>query len=215
MIRHTIGMGFIYVGILFDFLGVLGLLRLPDVYNRLQAATKCVTFGSAGLLFGVFVLKGFTGFGFKVLLAIAFIFLTSPIAAHAAGSPSARKALSTSTKPTTSSKRRVAMMLPKLREIKEALTSFFSPPYTTKYPAGPAAAFPSYRGLPKYDKDNCVGCGTCAQVCPSLAIQVLRLLHPVRPVPGEVHHGQGHRQHERLFAVAGGRRRPRGVRTGR
>lgn len=63
------------------------------------------------------------------------------------------------------------MLLPKLREIKEALTSFFSPPYTTKYPAGPAATFPSYRGFPKYDKDHCVGCGTCAQVCPSLAIQ--------------------------------------------
>ena len=63
------------------------------------------------------------------------------------------------------------MPLPKLREIKEALTSFFSAPYTTKYPAGPAASFPSYRGFPKYDKDNCVGCGTCAQVCPSLAIE--------------------------------------------
>lgn len=63
------------------------------------------------------------------------------------------------------------MPLPKLREIREALTSFFSPPYTTKYPAGPAASFPSYRGFPKYDKDQCVGCGTCAQVCPSLAIQ--------------------------------------------
>jgi hydrogenase-4 component H len=64
------------------------------------------------------------------------------------------------------------MPLPKLREIKEALTSFFSAPYTTKYPGGPAASFPSYRGLPKYDKDQCVGCGTCAQVCPSLAIQL-------------------------------------------
>jgi multicomponent Na+:H+ antiporter subunit G len=83
MIRHTVGMAFICLGIVFDFLGVLGLLRLPDVYNRLQAATKCVTFGSAGLLFGVFILKGFSSFGFKVLLGIAFIFLTSPIAAHA------------------------------------------------------------------------------------------------------------------------------------
>ena len=83
MIRHSVGMAFIWLGIAFDFLGVLGLLRLPDVYTRLQAATKCVTFGSAGLLFGVFILKGFTSFGFKVLLGIAFIFLTSPIAAHA------------------------------------------------------------------------------------------------------------------------------------
>jgi multicomponent Na+:H+ antiporter subunit G len=76
-------MAFIWMGIVFDFLGVLGLVRLPDVYNRLQAATKCVTFGSAGLLFGVFILKGFSSFGFKVLLGIAFIFLTSPVAAHA------------------------------------------------------------------------------------------------------------------------------------
>ncbi len=83
MIRHQIGMAFIYVGIAFDFLGVLGLVRLPDVYNRLQAGTKCVTFGTAGLLFGIFVLQGFTSFGFKALLGIAFVFLTSPVAAHA------------------------------------------------------------------------------------------------------------------------------------
>lgn len=83
MIRQTIGMAFIWVGIAFDFLGVLGLVRLPDVYSRLQAATKCVTFGTAGLLFGVFVLKGFSSFGFKALLGIAFIFFTSPTAAHA------------------------------------------------------------------------------------------------------------------------------------
>ena len=81
MIRHTIGMVFIWVGIAFDFLGVLGLIRLPDVYTRLQAATKCVTFGTAGLLFGTFIIKGFTSFGFKALLGIAFVFFTSPVAA--------------------------------------------------------------------------------------------------------------------------------------
>ncbi|RPI03280.1 MAG: monovalent cation/H(+) antiporter subunit G [Calditrichaeota bacterium] len=83
MIREIVGMVFISIGILFDFLGVLGLVRLPDVYNRLQAATKCVTFGSAGILFGIFIIQGFTSFGFKALLGIVFIFLTSPVAAHA------------------------------------------------------------------------------------------------------------------------------------
>ncbi len=82
-IVDTIGMIFIYIGIAFDFFGVLGLVRLPDVYNRLQAATKCVTFGSAGILFGVFLIQGFTSFGFKALLGIIFIFLASPVAAHA------------------------------------------------------------------------------------------------------------------------------------
>ena len=74
---------FIIGGIMFDFFGVLGLVRLPDVYNRLQAATKCVTFGSAGVLFGVFLLSGFSGLGVRALLGIVFIFLTSPVAAHA------------------------------------------------------------------------------------------------------------------------------------
>ncbi|HNR67412.1 MAG TPA: monovalent cation/H(+) antiporter subunit G [bacterium] len=82
MIRETIGLILIFVGTAFDFLGVLGLVRLPDVYNRLQAATKCVTFGSAGILCGVFILQGFNTFGFKALLGIAFIFMASPVAAH-------------------------------------------------------------------------------------------------------------------------------------
>jgi multicomponent Na+:H+ antiporter subunit G len=82
-VHEIIGMVFIFIGIAFDFFGVLGLVRLPDIYNRLQAATKCVTFGTAGILFGVFLIKGFSVFGFKALLGIAFVFLTSPVAAHA------------------------------------------------------------------------------------------------------------------------------------
>jgi len=65
------------------------------------------------------------------------------------------------------------MMWPKLREIREALTSFFSAPFTTRYPAGPKAAFPSYRGFPRFSPDDCVGCAACAQVCPSQAIEVV------------------------------------------
>lgn len=80
---ETIGLILICTGIAFNFFGVLGLIRLPDVYNRIQAATKCVTFGSVGILLGVIVIKGFSSFGFKALLGIIFIFLTAPTAAHA------------------------------------------------------------------------------------------------------------------------------------
>ena len=82
-ITQAAGMVFIGLGIAFDFFGVLGLVRLPDVYNRLQAATKCVTFGTAGILLGVFLIEGFSVFGFKAILGIIFVFLTSPVAAHA------------------------------------------------------------------------------------------------------------------------------------
>jgi len=64
------------------------------------------------------------------------------------------------------------MYLPKLREIKEALSSFFSKPYTTKFPKEPFSAAEEYRGKPRYDSAFCIGCGTCVQVCPAQAIKI-------------------------------------------
>jgi multicomponent Na+:H+ antiporter subunit G len=80
---ETAGFIFIVVGIAFDIFGCIGLLRLPDVYNRLQAATKCVTLGTCGIMFGIFLYSGLSSLGIKALVAIPFIFLTSPTAAHA------------------------------------------------------------------------------------------------------------------------------------
>ena len=73
----------ISIGILFDLAGCIGLIRLPDVYNRLQAATKCVTLGTCMILLGVFVKTGFSPLGIKALLCMIFILITSPTAAHA------------------------------------------------------------------------------------------------------------------------------------
>ena len=81
--NELIGLIIITVGVLFDFFGVLGLLRLPDVYNRLQAATKCITLGTCGIMLGTFVMNGFTGLGIKALIAIPFIFFTAATGSHA------------------------------------------------------------------------------------------------------------------------------------
>ena len=81
--NELMGYALILIGVAFDALGCLGLLRLPDVYNRLQAATKCVTFGTCGILLGIFFLKGFTALGIKALIGVPFLLLTSPVAAHA------------------------------------------------------------------------------------------------------------------------------------
>ena len=82
-ILHTTGLVFIAIGLAFDFFGCLGLVRLPDVYNRLQAATKSVTLGTCSILFGTFLVVGPTAAGLKSLLCIVFILLTAPVAAHA------------------------------------------------------------------------------------------------------------------------------------
>ena len=76
----------IVVGLLFDLLGVIGLVRLPDVYNRLQAATKCVTLGTCLLLTGVAIYAfghGLDAMGVKAIVCAAFVLLTTPVGAHA------------------------------------------------------------------------------------------------------------------------------------
>lgn len=81
--NEIIGYVFIVIGFFFNFFGCLGLVRLPDVYNRLQASTKSVTLGTCSILFGLFLFKGFTAAGIKAILCIIFIFLTAPVSAHA------------------------------------------------------------------------------------------------------------------------------------
>ena len=80
--NETISIILISVGVLFDLFGCLGLLRFPDVYNRLQSATKCVTLGTWCILLGVFVRYGFTEIGIKALISIPLLFFAATVAAH-------------------------------------------------------------------------------------------------------------------------------------
>jgi len=64
------------------------------------------------------------------------------------------------------------MRYPKLRELKEAVRSLFSKPYTINFPKKPSPAAIRFRGMPEYQKDDCVGCCACAEVCPSSTIAV-------------------------------------------
>ncbi len=62
------------------------------------------------------------------------------------------------------------MRQPKLRELKEAVISLFTPAYTTKFPKKEHIPFEGFRGKPVVDDKNCVGCETCTNVCPPHAI---------------------------------------------
>jgi len=71
------------------------------------------------------------------------------------------------------------MRTPKLRELREAVRSLFSRPATSAFPYKPHEPFDGYRGKPQYFEEFCVGCGTCAEVCPAGAI---RLIDPETPL---------------------------------
>ena len=74
-----IGSLLLLLGAAFMFLGALGLLRMPDVYNRIQAGTKAVTLGSLGVIAGIAVRN--PEWLPKLLLVALFILLTSPVGA--------------------------------------------------------------------------------------------------------------------------------------
>jgi multicomponent Na+:H+ antiporter subunit G len=61
----------------------MGLVRLPDVYNRLQAATKCVTLGTIFILVGTAVATATPTISIKAILCAVFVLITSPTGAHA------------------------------------------------------------------------------------------------------------------------------------
>lgn len=65
------------IGCAFIAVGSLGLLRMPDVYNRLQAGTKAATLGTLSVLLGI----GFQHPDWwpKLLVIAGFVLFTNPV----------------------------------------------------------------------------------------------------------------------------------------
>jgi len=71
------------IGTIFLLLGGLGVFRFPDVYNRLQAGTKCTTLGAFLTIIGVGITQ--PDWLPKTLVIALFILITNPISNHALG----------------------------------------------------------------------------------------------------------------------------------
>ena len=69
-------------GAFFMLVASIGLLRLPDVYCRMHAATKATTFGMGGILLGASIIFQSVTVTTQAFLAVFFLFLTAPVAAH-------------------------------------------------------------------------------------------------------------------------------------
>jgi multicomponent Na+:H+ antiporter subunit G len=83
--RALLGGFLIGAGAAFMLLAGVGLLRLPDVFARMHAATKSASLGLACVLAGTVLLLRGPLADVKLLMAIAFQFMTAPVAAHIIG----------------------------------------------------------------------------------------------------------------------------------
>jgi multicomponent Na+:H+ antiporter subunit G len=72
-------------GALFMLVAALGVLRMPDLINRMHAATKAGTLGGGLLLVAAAVYYGDLGLSARAVATIFFLLLTAPVAAHAIG----------------------------------------------------------------------------------------------------------------------------------
>ncbi len=81
MILTYVGYFFISLGVIFLFLGALGIVRMPDVYTRLQAGTKASTLGALGTIIGVGLIQ--PEWFWKTLIIAIFIAISNPISSHA------------------------------------------------------------------------------------------------------------------------------------
>lgn len=67
----------------FCIVGALGMLRMPDVYTRMHAASVIDTLGAGLILLGLMLQAGWTLVAVKLFMIGLLIFFASPTATHA------------------------------------------------------------------------------------------------------------------------------------
>ena len=83
------------IGGIFCVIGAIGLLRMPDFFTRMHAASVVETLGAGLILFGLIIQAGWTLIAVKLVMLFLLIFFASPTASHAL----ARAALAKGMKP--------------------------------------------------------------------------------------------------------------------
>lgn len=72
------------VGVAFSLSGAMGIVRMPDVYTRLQCSSKTITMGALPTLLAVVIAKGpVSTYGSRALVVGILLVVMSPLASHA------------------------------------------------------------------------------------------------------------------------------------
>jgi multicomponent Na+:H+ antiporter subunit G len=73
----------ILAGSFFIVVGAIGLVRMPDVYTRMHAASVTETLGAGFLFIGLMMQAGFGLVALKLLFILVVFFFIGPVATHA------------------------------------------------------------------------------------------------------------------------------------
>lgn len=82
MVSEVVSLVLMITGAVFLFVAALGVVRMPDLFSRMQAATKASTLGIACILLAVAVHFAGVGVTTRALATIVFFWLTAPVTAH-------------------------------------------------------------------------------------------------------------------------------------
>ncbi len=81
-ILKIISAALILIGTFFFCTGLLGLIRLPDIYTRIHSTGKCNTVGVASMVFGLVIYQGIDLMSLKLIFILVFILIINPTSAH-------------------------------------------------------------------------------------------------------------------------------------
>ena len=70
------------LGTAFCLLAAVGIVVMPDVYNRMQAASKAVTLGASSIVLAAAIHFGDAAIAARCLLVCGFLVATVPVASH-------------------------------------------------------------------------------------------------------------------------------------
>lgn len=74
---------FLVLGGFFVLVGGVGMLRMPDLYTRMHAASVTETLGTMLVMLGLIILTGWTLASFKLFAILLFLLFTGPVASYA------------------------------------------------------------------------------------------------------------------------------------
>lgn len=83
LLLDVASVGLVTLGLVFVAGGTIGLVRLPDLYSRAHAASKCDTVGASAILVALALQAPTPVAGLKVGLLIVLVLVTAPTTAHA------------------------------------------------------------------------------------------------------------------------------------